>query len=234
MMQRYEFKTEPHATQVRRADATTIGVRLRWLTGILTIALIVAALPAAAQSTVKKSKPAAATATSPAESAAAPQVAGDPVLTNRDTEMRKAADGDSPVVEKIAAKTQVRVVDRKGKWHQVVTASNAVGWVNMMHLRGESSVAASESGTGFFSGITGALSASSSGGAQKSQGATLGIRGFSAEDLQNAAPNVAALQKARSYRSDTPEAERFAREASLKKTDVLLIDAYGKSIAPKS
>ena len=76
------------------------------------------------------------------------------------------------MVEQLSAKSQVRVIERKGKWHKVIAASNATGWVNMMHLRGEVTVVASASGSGFFSGVTSVLGASS-GNSQKSQGATL-------------------------------------------------------------
>ncbi len=178
-----------------------------------------------AQAKPKKGTPA---TTQPAAEPAPSATAGDPVLTNRATEMYKAADSDSPVVEKLSAKTQVRVVERKGKWHRVIAASNATGWVNMMHLRGEVIVVASNSEPGILSGITGALSASGSSGSQKSQGATLGIRGLTAEQLQNAAPNPAALAKVRSFKSDSGEAERFARDASLKKVEASLIDSNGK------
>jgi hypothetical protein len=200
-------------------------------------AALFAAQIAFAQTKPKKGAPAAAqpaAAAPEAVPAPTPTTAGDPVLTNRATEMYKMPDSDSPVVEKLPAKIQVRVVERKGKWHRVIAASNATGYVNMMHLRGETIVVASASEPGFLSGITGALSASSGSGSQKSQGATLGIRGLTAEDLQNATPNPTALAKARSYKSESSEAERFAREVSLKKTDASLIDAYGKPVAPKS
>lgn len=197
--------------------------------------LFFTAQTALAQAKPKKgAAPVAAVAAPAAVAGTASTPAGDPVLTNRATDMFKAADSDSPVVEKLPAKTQVYVVERKGKWHRVNAASNATGWVNMMHLRGEVIVVASGSEPGLMSGLTGFLSASSGSGSQKSQGATLGIRGLSAEDLQNAAPNPAALQKARSFKSEASEAERFAREATLKKTDASLIDAYGKPVAPKS
>lgn len=209
---------------------------------ILTIAslLVVGAALFAAQAAFaqtqtkpKKGTPAAtqpATAPEPAPAANA----GEPVLTNRATEMYKAADSDSPVIEKLSSKTQVRVVERKGKWHRVIAASNATGWVNMMHLRGETIVVASGSEPGVLSGLTGFLSASSGSGSQKSQGATLGIRGLTEEELKNASPDLAALAKVRSFKSDTGEAERFAREASLKKADASLIDSDGRPLAPKS
>ena len=194
-------------------------------------AALFAAQAAFAQTKPKKGTPAAAAP----EAAPAPTTAGDPVLTNRATEMYKLPDSDSPVVEKLASKTQVHVVERKGKWHRVIAASNATGYVNMMHLRGETIVVASASEPGFLSSVTGALSGASGSGSQKSQGATLGIRGLlREEDLKNATPNLAALQKARSFKSDAGEAERFAREASLKKTEVSMIDAYGKPVTSKS
>jgi uncharacterized protein YgiM (DUF1202 family) len=198
-------------------------------------AALFAAQTAFAQTKPKKGAPAAqpAAAAPEAAPAPAPTTAGDPVLTNRATEMYKMPDSDSPVVEKLPAKTQVRVVDRKGKWHRVIAASNATGYVNMMHLRGETIVVASASEPGFLSGITGALSASSGSGSQKSQGATLGIRGLTPEDLQNASPNPTALAKVRSFKAESSEAERFSREANLKKADASLIDSNGKPTALK-
>ena len=196
------------------------------------VATVCASPNAAAQAKPKKNAPAAAQPAAPAE-ASPSSTAGDPVQTNRATDMYKAADPDSPVVEQLPAKSQVRVIERKGKWHKVIAASNATGWVNMMHLRGEVTVVASASGSGFFSGVTSVLGGGS-GNSQKSQGATLGIRGLTEEELKNAAPDLAALAKVRSFKSDTGEAERFAREASLKKADASLIDSDGRPIAPKS
>jgi hypothetical protein len=220
-----EVPVEARNTQARLFDVPTkcakiltIAFFLLFGTALLTTQTVFA------QAKPKKGASAAAPAPEPAPTA----TAGDPVLTNRATEMYKAADSDSPVVEKLPAKTQVRVVERKGKWHRVIAASNATGWVNMMHLRGEVVVLASNSEPGILSGITGAFSASSSSGSQKSQGATLGIRGLTAEQLQNAAPNPAALAKVRSFKSDSGDAERFAREASLKKVEASLIDSNGK------
>ena len=195
-------------------------------------AALFAAQAAFAQTKPKKDTPAATQPAAAPEAASAATTGGDSMLTSQATELYTAADGGSPVVEKLSAKTPVRAFEQKSKWRRVITGTNATGWVNLMHLRGEPVIIASGSDSGVLSGVASFLGGP--GGSQKSQGATLGIRGLTEEELKNAAPDLAALAKVRSFKSDTGEAERFAREASLKKADASFIDSDGRPIAPKS
>ena len=70
------------------------------------------------------------------------------------------------------------------------------------------------------SSFTRLLGGGSTNAAPKSQSATLGIRGLSAEEIGNAAPNAQALAKVKTLKSEKPDAEKFAGEVPLAKVDV--------------
>ena len=110
------------------------------------------------------------------------------------------------------------------------TPPKETGWVRMMHLRGGVVVveAQASSGSGFMSGFGKIFGGGSSRGSTQAQSATVGIRGLSPEELKTASPDAAALAKMNSYKSDKPEAERYAKEAKLAQANVPeLNDAAG-------
>jgi hypothetical protein len=106
----------------------------------------------------------------------------------------------------------VKVLARQGGWTQV-EAGTQRGWVRAFHLRFQSTVESSSSGGG--GSITSIFGFGSREAPKTSTVATLGIRGLTPEDFQNASPDQAALRKLQSYRADKASAERFAREAKL-------------------
>lgn len=117
-------------------------------------------------------------------------------------------------VNKNAVKTAEKSADK--------TAPKEIGWVRMMHLRGGVVVveAQASSGGGFMSGFGRLFGGGSSRGSTQAQSATVGIRGLSPEELKTASPDAAALAKMNSYKSDKPEAERYAKEAKLAQANV--------------
>ena len=134
-------------------------------------------------------------------------------FTNRATDLKEKAAADSATVAQLPENTPVKVIARGGGWTQV-DAGGKTGWVRVFHLRFPSTVQASDSsGSVGLGSIGSALGFGSS--SRKANVATTGIRGLSPEDLKNASPNPAELEKLHSYRVDKPSAERFAREAKL-------------------
>jgi hypothetical protein len=134
-------------------------------------------------------------------------------FTNRSTDLRERGANDARALTTLPENTSVKVLARAGGWTRVEAAGQS-GWINVFHLRFPVSVESKAGGGGFFSGVTSALG----GGRQTDKKATIattGIRGLSPEDLKNASPDMAALQKAQSYRADKPSAERFARDGKL-------------------
>jgi hypothetical protein len=139
--------------------------------------------------------------------------AQEPAVTNRATELKERPAADARTVSSLAADAAVKVLARQGAWTQV-EAGNQRGWVRAFHLRFQSTVETS-SGGGVAGGITSIFGFGGREAPKTSRVATLGIRGLSAEDFKNAAPDPEALRKMQSYRSDKAGAERFAREAKL-------------------
>ena len=155
--------------------------------------------------------------------------AQEPLFTNRATEMRAAPDDAAKVVRALPEKSAVQQLQRKGAWTMVQFTTGTdkspvkeTGWVRMMHLRGGVVVVAPQSSSdgGFMSSFNRLLSGNSGRSSTQAQNATVGIRGLSPEELKTASPDAAALAKMNSYKSEKPEAERFAKEAKLAKVDV--------------
>ena len=132
-------------------------------------------------------------------------------FTNRATDLKDKASADAATVAQLPENTPVKVIARGGGWTQV-DAGGKTGWVRVFHLRFASTV---ESGSGGGLGGIGAALGFGGSSNRKANLATTGIRGLSPEDLKNANPDPAALQKLHSYRVDKGSAERFAREAKL-------------------
>jgi len=132
-------------------------------------------------------------------------------FTNRSTEL-KGDGADAKVLATLPENTEVKVVQRAGGYIKV-EAKGQVGWVRVFHLRFPAVAQTAESSGGFLSGISSAV-----GGRPRSQQAgiqTVGVRGLSPEDLKNASPDAAAFAKAKTYASDKPTAERFAKDGKL-------------------
>jgi hypothetical protein len=133
-------------------------------------------------------------------------------FTNRSTDLKETASAGARTVATLPENTSVKVIARGGGWTRV-EANGQSGFVNVFHLRfpvAVESSSTSSSGLGAITGLFGGKPAP-----QKTTIATTGIRGLTADDLQNASPNPEALAKAQGYRSDKPAAERFAKDGKL-------------------
>ncbi len=143
-----------------------------------------------------------------------------PVLTNKATELRASPDDTARVIQPLAERTEVKVIVRQGAWQQVRVGTNT-GWVRMMHLRGGSSVVAEQQSgsSGYFAAFTRLLlgSADPSGARtnQRAQSATVGIRGFSREDVERAELNPAELEKLKRFQASDSDGRSFGSQGRL-------------------
>lgn len=149
-------------------------------------------------------------------SAVTPVLAQDPLMTNRTTELRAAPDDTATVVKLLAEKAPVQLQERKGAWSRVKSA-NDTGWVRMMHLRGGATIASDQqaSGGGWLASMNRLLSGSASRTNQRAQSATVGIRGFSKDDLAQAELNPAEFAKLKRYQASSADAQQLAGQGSL-------------------
>ena len=135
-------------------------------------------------------------------------MAGDLAFTVRATELKKEPYIDAETVATLPDQAQVEILRRQGGWTQIKTQSTTQGWVKMLSLRlGDGSVRKGDSGVGSL------LSVARSG----SSGTTVatGVRGLSEEDLKNARPNPAELQKMERLAATPQDARKFADGANL-------------------
>jgi hypothetical protein len=138
--------------------------------------------------------------------------ADEQAYTNRATELHERAAADAPTLAALPQDTPVKVLARGGGWTRV-EAGGKSGWVRVFHLRFASTVESSPSSGGGLASLGSALGFGQRN--EQARLATTGIRGLSTEDVKNANPDPAALERMQSFRADRPGAERFAREAHL-------------------
>ena len=151
-------------------------------------------------------------------SAAFPAFAQEPLTTNRATELRAAPDDTAAIVKQLADKTPLQLQERKGAWSRVKSA-NDTGWVRMMHLRGGATVVADEKSpsSGWLASFNRLLSGGGSARPtnQRAQSATVGIRGFSKEDVASAELNPAELEKLKRFQATDADAASLASQRRL-------------------
>ena len=136
-------------------------------------------------------------------------------LTNRQTELRQAPDDSATLIRVLAEKTPTQVLERRGAWSRVkIDKSSDIGWVRMMHLRGGATVVETESSGGFFASFNRLLSGNSRSNT-RGQSATVGIRGFSREDVERAQLNPAEFEKLKRFQASQGDADRFATQGRL-------------------
>jgi hypothetical protein len=131
--------------------------------------------------------------------------------TNRETDMRALPEDASALVRKLADRDSVTLMERRGPWSRV-RAGTDVGWVRMMHLRGGSAIVESGQSAGVFGTLNAALSNTGSG---RAQSATVGVRGFSKEDVARASFNPAEMEKLKRFQVSDGDAQRFASQGRL-------------------
>jgi hypothetical protein len=134
--------------------------------------------------------------------------AAESAYTVRATELKKEPYTDAETVATLPDQARVEILRRQGGWTQIKAQSAAQGWVKMLSLRlGDGTARKGDSGIGSL------LSVARSG----SSGTTVatGVRGLSEEDLKNARPNPAELQRMERLAATSQDARKFAASANL-------------------
>lgn len=141
-------------------------------------------------------------------SLAAPAYAVQTAYAVRSTEIKSLPYSDAATVATLAEKAKVNILMRQGGWVKI-NSKNGNGWVRMLSVRSDNT--AGKTGD---SGLISLLNVGRSGSSGITT--TTGIRGLSEEDLKNAQPNPAELDKLEKYAVNKAKAEKFAREVQLK------------------
>ncbi len=155
-------------------------------------------------------------------SAAIPALAQQAVPTNRTTDLRSRPEDASTLIRSLPEGTMVQPInERSGPWKRAKVGQDN-GWVRMMHLRGGSTVVEAEtsSGGGFFAAFNRLLGGSGERSNTQARSATVGIRGFSKEDVEKASANNSDFEKLKRYQTSGSDADRFANQNRLSSRSV--------------
>jgi hypothetical protein len=136
----------------------------------------------------------------------------DPAQTIRDTDLQAQSQSDSAVLATLPGNTHLDVLQRKGAWSQVKTSANQTGWVRMLSLRFDTTAVPAKSDGGSLGALTGLLT---TGRTSNTGTVTTGVKGLNEEDLKNAQPNTAELQKMEQLAVDKPTGQAFAKKSKL-------------------
>lgn len=135
----------------------------------------------------------------------------EPAAVIRATELKKEPASDSPTVSELQEHTTVEALERRGGWTRV-KAGATEGWVKMLALRYATPGRQGESGLSQIFNVA----RTGSSGTQ----VTTGVRGLEAEQIANAQPNPAELQKMQGYAATPDAAAAFAAQAKLQAQSV--------------
>lgn len=151
---------------------------------------------------------------------------------NKSTDLKKEAFADADTVTTLPEKTSVEILTRQGAWMKIKTADGKQqGWVRMLSVKLGSADQKPASGGG-----GSLLSSLGFGGKSQSSGTsqvTTGVRGFSEEDLKNAKPNPAEVEKMKGFSVTKEEAAGLADAAKLAPREQPYFDENGKPIKEK-
>jgi len=149
--------------------------------------------------------------------------------TLKPTELKDQPFLDAVTVVTLAEKTQVEIVTRQGAWMQVRTKDKQQGWVRMLSVRLGNPDQKSQSGGNLLS----AIGIASRPRPTTTATVTTGVRGFSEEDLANAKPNAAEVEKMKSFAATTAETAKLAETVKLTATRIAYFDEGGKPLKEK-
>jgi hypothetical protein len=174
-------------------------------------------------------------------------------VTIKETELKKEPFSDAATLAMLPCKASVEVLKRQGGWTQIKSSSSSQGWVRMLNLRfGDGSEKSSGSGLGALfnvartgssgtvvtTGVKGFDVSNGNGEAADGKGleTTTGAKGFdiTAEDIQNATPNMAELKRMHGFTASKSDALKFAASAKLAKQNVDYLPAGSSSSSSSS
>ncbi len=150
--------------------------------------------------------------------------------TLKATEVKDNPFLDANTVATLAEKTTVEIVTRQGAWMKVKTTdARQQGWIRMLSVRLGSPDQKPQSGGNLLS----SLGIGSRPRPSTNSTVTTGVRGFSEEDLANAKPNAAEVEKMRGFAATPEEAAKMAASGKLAATQVAYFDENGKPLKEK-
>lgn len=136
--------------------------------------------------------------------------AAEPASVVRATELKASPATDAAAVAPLAEREKVDALERKGGWVRVKAGSGAEGWVRMLTLRYSGAGEEKRGDLGIVQLVNVART-----GTSGTQVAT-GVRGLDAEQLANAKPNAAELERLHGYAATSEAAAGFASQGGLK------------------
>jgi len=142
----------------------------------------------------------------------------EPATLLKPTELRSQPQGSAAVVTTLKVKDTVDITARKGAWASVKTPDGKSGWVRVLNLR-TGSGQRGDAGIGTIASI---FKTGSSGNT-----VSTGVKGLSAEQLQNASPNPAEAARLNTYAATTADARRFANQGKLPSKQVGYLPVQG-------
>jgi hypothetical protein len=148
--------------------------------------------------------------------------------TIKATELKAKPFLDADTLATLAEKTTVEILTRQGAWMQIKTAQARQGWIRMLSVRLGSPDQKPQGGN-----LLSALGIGSRPRPATTSTVTTGVRGFSEEDLANARPNVAELEKMKSFAATSEQAGKLADSGKLQMRPLAYFDESGKPFREK-
>ena len=150
--------------------------------------------------------------------------------TLKPTEVKDNPFLDANTVATLAEKTTVEIVARQGAWMKVrTTDAKQQGWIRMLSVRLGNPDQKPQSG----GNLLASLGIGNRPRPSTTATVTTGVRGFSEEDLANAKPNAAEVEKLNSFAATQEEAIKLATSGKLAATQVAYFDEKGKPLKEK-
>jgi hypothetical protein len=150
--------------------------------------------------------------------------------TLKATEVKDNPFLDANTIATLPEKTTVEILTRQGAWMKVKTTdAKQQGWIRMLSVRLGSPDQKSQSGGSLLS----SLGIGSRPKPSTNSTVTTGVRGFSEEDLANAKPNAAEVEKMKGFAATPEEAAKLAANGRLAATPVAYFDENGKPLKEK-
>jgi len=149
--------------------------------------------------------------------------------TLKATEVKDKPFLDATTLATLPEKTTVEILTRQGAWMQIKAADVRQGWIRMLSVRLGSPDQKPQSAGSLLS----ALGVGSRARPATNATVTTGVRGFSEEDLANAKPDAAEVEKMKSFASTAEDAAKLAQSGKLAARQVAYFDESGKPLKEK-
>ena len=145
--------------------------------------------------------------------------------TLKATDVKEKPFLDAATLATLPEKTTVEILTRQGAWMQIKSAEVKQGWIRMLSVRLGSPEQKPKSGN-----LLSALGVGSRPRPSTTATVTTGVRGFSEEDLANAKPNAAEVEKMKSYAATSDSAAKLAESGKLTPMPFAYFDENGKPL----